>query len=629
MIRKTLAIVIALIALGLLSVLVLFCLLHTKYATPMVSYALDKTLNIKVISESVHYQYPNQLDFNNVHIERQGQESIAANSMSIWLTPSESITSPFRIHELLLSGSTLSRQSVSLAHDLSIDNIALDHIDYSDDNVIINDLQLQLRNLQYQPNMAQILGEFQLRASQIYYQGESANDVLIDGVLSGEESKVYGASFTWNQATVSTQAQYESGTWSLVNTTVDKLDLDLTTASIAHYNKIFSAIGHINSVDLLHANLRFNDVKIENLNASFEQIDLRHSIWEQVNAYLSFDADSIQYQSLQFIEPTVEVIANNGVITLKDVDSTLEQGRIQLVGAWKPNAIALERVVIDGVKVYEETQQNALLSLFQHLPLTNLNQLSIDHLTISRGQWIQIQNKPNWQISGLNLEGSNLELIRKGQWGLWQGKTAASANSVSIDRVLASQVALETQSHDGKWQLKRLFIPYQKGYLDVAASLDFSAKSQPLTVNAKAYSLPLSLLKYLQTPNGIDISGMADINLSMNVLTADKLAISKTLTGKLDAEFDNTAITSSEGSAIPVEITPLQLVAERGHVSLSPLTVRGERIDGEASGEIELNHLETPPIELKLITRCTELTTIDLLSGSVKQKPITSCLQEE
>ncbi|MGF1778620.1 AsmA family protein [Vibrio nomapromontoriensis] len=629
MIRKTLAIVIALIALGLLSVLALFCLLHTQYASPMVSYALDKTLNIKVISESVRYQYPNQFDFNSVHIERQGQESIDANSMSIWLSPSQSITAPLRIHELLLSGSTLSRQSTSLAHDLSIDNIALDHIDYSDDNVIINDLQLQLRNVQYQPNIASIRGEFQLRASQIYYQGESANDVLIDGVLNGEESKIYGASFTWNQATVSTQAQYENGTWSLVNATVDKLNLDLTTASIAHYNKIFTAIGHINSVDLLHANLRFNDVKVENLNASFEQIDLRHSIWEQIDAYVSFDADSIQYQSLQFIEPTVEVIAGKGVINLKDIDSTLEQGRIQLAGVWQPNAIALDRVVIDGVKVYEETQQNALQSLFKLLPLTDLNQLSINHLTVGRGQWIQTEDKPNWQVSGLNLEGNNLELIQKGQWGLWQGKTTASANSVSIDSVLASQVALEIQSNDGKWQLKRLFIPYQKGYLDVVASLDFSAISQPLTVSARAYSLPLSLLKYLQTPNSIDITGTADINLSMNVLTADRLAISKTLTGKFDAVFDNTSIASNKGNSIPVEITPLQFVADRGRLSLSPLTIHGDNIDGEASGEVELSHLETSPVELKLISHCSELTTIDLLSGSVKQKPTTSCLLEQ
>ena len=422
MIRKTLAIVIALIALGLLSVLALFCLLHTQYATPMVSFALDKTLNVQVNSESVHYQYPNQFDFNNVHIERQGQESIDANSMSIWLAFPHSIAAPLRIHELLLSGSTLSHQSASFAHDLSIENIALDHIDYSDDNVIINDLQLQLRNLQYSPNVANVRAEFQLKASQIYYQGESANDVLIDGELDGDDSKVYGASFTWNQATVSTQAQYENGTWSLVNATVDKLNLDLTTASIAHYNKIFTAIGHINSIDFLHTNLHFNDVKIENLNASFEQIDLRHSIWEQVDAYISFDADSIQYQNLQFIEPTVKVVADPGVINLKDVDSTLEQGRIQLAGVWKPNTIVLDYVVIDGVKVYEEAQQNTLLSLFQHLPLADLNQLNISQLTIGRGQWIQVQNKPNWQISGLNLEANDLELIRKGRWGLWQGK---------------------------------------------------------------------------------------------------------------------------------------------------------------------------------------------------------------
>ncbi|MGV2989671.1 AsmA family protein [Vibrio sp. E150_011] len=628
MIRKTIAILIALFALGLIAILALFALLHTQYANPIVTQTINKLFNIKVTSESIHYQYPNQFDFINLRIEAEGEKPIEANSMSVWLGMPVSTKTPLRIHELLLSGSTLSNHSLSLAHQLSIENLALDHIDYSNNDVIINDLQLQLRHVQYNPDILLTKGELQLRASQIYYQGESIKDVLIDGELKGQNSKIYGASFIWNEANISTQAQYENNTWSLVNTTIEKLDIDLTSQLFDKYAALLDTIGHINSLDVLRSNVRYKDSKIENLNASFENIDLRESIWSQVDAYLSFDADSIQYQNLSFIEPTIDVNIDGGVVNIKDVDTTLEQGRIQFTGLWQQHVLSLEKLTIDGVKLYEEDQQDSILALYHYLPLVDINSLKVKRLTINRGQWIQLQQQPNWQVTGFNLTAEDLELKRNGQWGLWQGKAAASANSVSIGSVKGSQVALETESQDGKWQLSRLFVPYDKGYLDINASLDFSTTSQPLQIKAKAYSLPLALLQYVQPSDTIDARGTADIDLSIDVLIADTLTFSRTLTGELTAVFNGVEIATENSTYTPVEASPFHLLATRGVLSLKPFYIQGARLSGSASGNIDLGDSKTSNLPLKLTDECQATLHINLLTGVVDKRTQITCPHE-
>ncbi|MGR5489052.1 AsmA family protein, partial [Vibrio alfacsensis] len=84
---------------------------------------------------------------------------------------------------------------------------------------------------------------------------------------------------------------------------------------------------------------------------------------------------------------------------------------------------------------------------------------SIDSLNINRSQCIQLARKPYWQVTGLNLQAEDLLIKKDYRWGFWQGSAIASANSASIDKTIANQLAVETKSTDGKWQLNRLFIP--------------------------------------------------------------------------------------------------------------------------------------------------------------------------
>ncbi len=339
MVRKIVALFVALMALGLLSILLVFGVLHTQYAKPMVSYALEKLLDIHVTSEAVHYHYPNQITFENARFEIAEQPPIDVATLSVWLAGHLSAQQPLTVQELLIDGTTLNGKEplpLELIERWQIENLAIDHMDYSDSELIINDLRLQIKGLVAGDSLMSSQGEIQLEASQLNYQGSALHDVLLDGLLAGNDRKLYGASFTWNGATISTQAQKLERGWSLVNTTINRLSLEQTHLDDPWLSLFRKYVNHINSLDILNSSLNYNGSKISNISASVEGLELDKTPWSQQQAYLSIDADQIVWQGFEFIEPTIELYASKDQIQIADLDTRFEQGRVQVSGELTP-----------------------------------------------------------------------------------------------------------------------------------------------------------------------------------------------------------------------------------------------------------------------------------------------------
>jgi hypothetical protein len=628
-VRKFVALFVALMALGLLSILLVFGVLHTQYAKPMVSYALEKILNIHVYSEAVHYHYPNQITFENARFEIAEQPPIEVATLSVWLAGHLSTQQPLTVQELLIDGTTLNGRNplpLELIERWQIENLAIDHMDYSDNELIINDLRLQVKGLIAGDSLMSSQGEIQLEASQLNYQGSALHDVLLDGLFAKDNSKLYGVSFTWNGANISTQAQKFERGWSLVNTTINRLSLEQTHLDDPWFSLFQKYVNHINSLDILNSSLNYNGIKINSISASFEGMELDKTPWSQQQAYLSIDADQIVWQGFEFIEPTIELYASKDQIQIADLDTRLEQGRVQVSGELTPNTVKLDKVNIDGIKFIQESGDASLLTLFNAIDVDDIKTLSIDNVTFNRSQWIQLASKPFWQVTGFNMEANDLVLKKDYQWGLWQGKATASANSASIDKVLANQIIIETESKQGKWQLNRLFVPFDQGYLTANAELDFAAPSQPLKVSANAFSLPVQLTQYLSNPTTLGFTGAADVELAMSALIADKHAFSQTVSGALNASFYNTtAVTEHSQTPFSVDITPLKLTADRGRVELMPFKIASENLNGEAKQSIDLSSQPLEALSIEITESCESSYKLYMLTGEITATPIEKC----
>jgi hypothetical protein len=616
--KKVSALIAALIALCLLSILLIFATLHTKYAAPLINTFTKQWQPYPFSIREVEYHYPNEITLRDISFETNKLAIQQINQVTLWLSWSKLLRSSKGISDVLINGVSIQQPSSSYPKEIThwnLDSISLKNIDYSDKTVTINDLQLQLENPQWTKGSVIPNGILQASASQVYYQGEAFNHFLIDAKFAQEHSKIYGLSFEWHDAKISTQAQRQADGWSLVNTTINQLHFDVKQLETPIFKSLLSPITHINSLDILNSELSFEAFKAVNLNASFEHFQFPFALWQQNDAIMSLDADSIIWNNLPFIEPRISLSLRSNEITLHDADTVFNQGRIQVSGVATPTSLLLDNVLLDGIK-YHQDEESITPNIEPYLGyLDSLMSLSINRLKINRGQWIQLQREPFWQISGLNVDISGLNVKQKYLWGMWQGELAASANSISYGDTIATQALMEASSKKGLWQLERFFVPFSEGYLDAKASIDFVAASKPWSLDLSFDGLPLEPLINNELI-GYGITGVTDGHISMSGLAADEKAVRQTVTGTIDTSFRDTHYLLGEQSdhLQAFNVSPLNIIAQRGQLDIQSWTISGEGIDGGGQGQVDLAAQHQESLAFEINVNCSSQTKLTLPS---------------
>lgn len=522
----------ALLLLISLSIAVLYAVMRSQYATPLVNQVFAQFTSPSMQVEQAEFSSPLQLTLHGLTI---GQEApLYLPKVELWFQQSLPIDNRWHFDAIVIEGANLdlAQEALPLLRQFEINQLA-----FKQSEVVYGDWSARGVNLQIdQPNwqdQQQTLpyGDVQFSAEQLYIDGHAFNQLLIDAQYQAQKSTIYGASFEWNGAQISGQAeQYDDG-WSLVNVTVDKLNLDAKQPLdqwLAQINQI-GWVRDINSLDILKSNLTYQGFRLVNLDLSLENITPHRSLWQQIDGYLSFDADSIHYQNQLWVEPSATINFAPNQVDVTELDTDWQQGRLQLQGRLSPDAIHLKQLSLTGVKWLEEAQQGLLNAWRWSQSIQNL---TIDQLDVNNLQIIQLNQKPFWQISGLNIDGQGLQLKQQGKLGLWQGKLSATANSASIDKHLTTQATIEMSAHDAKWQLDRLFVPLDQGYIEADGVWDRQSLSAPWQLNATIDSLPLEAsLGTNQMP--IHISALVDVNADLTGLAGDYSMLAHSLSGQV------------------------------------------------------------------------------------------------
>ncbi|NAX21929.1 AsmA family protein [Vibrio sp. V39_P1S14PM300] len=615
--RKVLALLVAVIGLGLVVILVLFALLHTTYLTPLTNQALAHSRFSGLSAESVEYQYPLHLTLNNATY-RQGEQTWYLPQLAFSVSPRLVKAGKLALDTLLIDGLNI-RQPQSLSailQTLDIGQLALQHLDLASGALSARDVDVQIAHPEWHTGWLPY-GTIQLSAAQLYYQGEALNQLLIDADYRAQNSTVYGASFRWRNANVSGQAEQYPHGWSLVNVTVSGLDIndaDTLDHALAVLAPLHQHVSHINSLDLLSSSFTLAGAQFNNLDASLENLDLTRSWWQQSKGYLSFDAESIDYLGQQLISATAKLHFDDDRLTVDDFDADFKQGRVQLSGTIRPHSATLQSLQISGIKWLEDTP--ALAALAEKIRA--LQQLSIAQLDINRSQIIQLDQKPYWQLSGLNVDGQQLELIRNGQPGLWNGELEISANSLSYGPLIASQGVVNTHSQKGDWQLERLFIPLEQGYIEGSGRWQLNEDGAPWQLTLSGDGLPLaSWLTWFDVP--LTGSGLSEFNLDAQGLSASRALLTHSLSGQLSASVREGHLALTGQPVRPpyaqdFTLEQLTVSADRGRLTLRSEALSGPQMTGSVRGEIDLVNPSQGHLWLRMHSPCQRLDA-DLVAG--------------
>jgi len=606
----------------LASVAGLYWLMQSQHASKVANYLLQNYSETPITVEQAKYSYPNKITLNNLEIQQNQQQPLSVTQLDIWLDIPSLLSDKIIINSLLINGLSLQQglPDIQLSERLNIAQIALTNLDYSDKQFIARDINIQINQPEFTQQNILPFGTIQFSATQVYWQGEAFNDLLVDADFKASESTIYGASFNWRGGKISGQAeQYEDG-WSLVNVTIDQLRLNKQKwreISDLDWQGILGHISSVNSLDMLDSTIELPQWQLVNANLSVENITLPFDQWQQSNGYVSVSAESIGFDEQLLLEPVFELYFDPQKITLEEGTTEFQKGLFQASGEYQPDSLKLSRLYISGLRWINEDQ-----SLLTELKsrFAKLDTLSIQDLKIQHSQFIQLAQEPNWQVSGLNVEGSKLSLRKEGKAALWNGKLGITANNASYDDLYSSHPVINMNSRNGLWELSDVFIPLEEGLIEANGVYQLDKISRPWHLEASAYGLPSSLFApWLDLP--FQFEANSDFQLQASGLAADMLSFNHSLTGSLKGSLRDAVLitTRSESDIVaqPVEVSDFKLTADRGRISFPPIRLNGNGMKGTLSGQYDLLSQDKNKLLLQLKEKCKS-DSFNLLNNKVE-----------
>ncbi|EJV9423229.1 AsmA family protein [Vibrio vulnificus] len=607
--KALISVALLLIVIALIPISILVSL-QTRYASQVFN-QLSQFSGLGMQAESVHYQYPDHFSFKNVSFTHN--EVSYVEQLEIWLSPELYANGRVQVASVLLDGLSLqtglSRSPKTfIPSTVQIHQLAISNLDYADNQLSARGIKFQVKQPQWQRSDQFIpFGEIQFSAEQLYWQGEAFNQPLLDIDYKPQDSTLYGLSLSWRGAKVSGQAeQYPQG-WSLVNVTVEGLDLSqqqLTSILAKPWDRFGSQISHINSLDILRSSLELEDYRLINFELSSENLTLPFSLWQQQQGLISFSAESVQDQHNVWVEPRIKLTLDPNTINVEEASAQWQQGNLLFSGTIKPDAIALDQLMVNNVKwAAEQPGEGAWLWQW----LENASYVSVERLNIERSQFIQLIRQPYWQLSGLNIDGEKLRLKQEQQLGLWQGKLRATAANASYQDILSSHPLVEMHSDDGLWQLDRLFAPLKQGYIEAYGQLQLNSLSKPWQATLNADGLPMGLL-LSQLPLPFDLNAISSIDVSATGLGGDWAMFSHSLTGGIYARLHEAYTPFDEGNILPLQVSEISLSMERGKLTLAPVKLQGPDIEGTIGGASDLTAPEQGGIRYQVKMGCQQLS---------------------
>ncbi|MGF1802051.1 AsmA family protein [Vibrio gigantis] len=622
------------LAIAVAAIAALLLSLQTQYRADVANFFIKHTIEQPVLIEDLEYQAPYHITLMGItQSQPEKQAPLYIDKIDLWFSPDSLLEAKLVLDSVLISGLQLEADnlttltSVFIQPNLKLRQLAINNLDFSTPEFNARDIDLQISAPTWNDDNSLLpYGKTQLSASQLYWQGEAFDNLLIDLDLKPSDSTLYGASFDWRGAKISGQAEQYQQDWSLVNVTVDGLRLNKKqTQSLLskEWDVEGIQVNHINSLDILRSDVEWENGHLVAFDASLENIQLPFELWKQQKTIFSLQAEGVTLDDDIFIEPNIKLNLETNQILIEDFYTQFLQGTVQFNGEVTPSSIKLAQLDLLGIKWVTENQDKPLPAA-RLLPwLKELQQASIDRLNVERTQLIQLAQKPYWQVSGLHMEGHQVQLLKDRKLGLWQGKLMASANDASYQSILSAQPVVEMNSEQGKWTLTRLFAPLRNGYIEANATLDFNQISRPWSIDISADGLPIApMLQRLGLP--LDATGYGEFELQAAGLYGDSLMLGYSTTGQLTGSIRQGVMTFndklSETSTDNVfEIPELNANFDRGRFTLESAHIIGasaaeqgeqriQTLHGEVSGELDLLKTEQHSLSIMLSDPCNQIS---------------------
>ena len=532
---------VGILAVLLIAILALYILVQTRWGAAQVSSWItvntDYELNFDLMDH--RFSSPTHLVLKNVTFGRDGQPATLVAKMVDIGVSSRQLTDPLHMDTITLFDGTLNLSPQTAPLPFQADRLLLNNMAFNSPNTAW-DLSAQKVTggvRPWDPEAGNVLGKkanIQISAGSLTLNGVPASNVLIEGELTDKEVVLttIGADMARGSLT-GTARRDANGGWKVDNMRLNDIRLQSDKSLSDFFAPITTLPSlQIGRLDVTDARLQGPDWAVTDLDLSLRNLSLSQGDWQSEDGRLSMNASEFIYGSLHLFDPILNAEFAPQGIALRQFTSRWEGGMVRTSGNWlrSGKALVLDDVAVAGLEY--TLPQNWKTQWMETLPEW-LHNVTLRKFGLSRNLVIDVDPAFPWQITALDGYGTNLQLAKDRQWGVWAGTATLNGAAATFNRVDVRRPSLSLTANASTIAINELSAFTEKGILEAKASVSQTPVRQT-TINLTGRGVPLNVLQQWGWP-ALPVTGDGNIQLNASGNVQKDTPLKPTVNGRLNA----------------------------------------------------------------------------------------------
>lgn len=555
---------VGILAVVLIAILALYILVQTRWGAAQVSSWItvntDYELNFDLMDH--RFSSPTHLVLKNVTFGRDGQPATLVAKMVDIGVSSRQLTDPLHMDTITLFDGTLNLSPQTAPLPFQADRLLLNNMAFNSPNTAW-DLSAQKVTggvRPWDPEAGNVLGKkanIQISAGSLTLNGVPASNVLIEGELTDKEVilTTIGADMARGSLT-GTARRDANGGWKVDNMRLNDIRLQSDKSLSDFFAPITTLPSlQIGRLDVTDARLQGPDWAVTDLDLSLRNLTLSQGDWQSEDGRLSMNASEYIYGSVHLFDPILNAEFSPQGIALRQFTSRWEGGMVRTSGNWlrSGKALVLDDVAVAGLEY--TLPENWKTQWMETLPEW-LHSVTLRKFGLSRNLVIDVETAFPWQITALDGYGTNLQLAKDRQWGVWAGTATLNGAAATFNRVDVRRPSLSLTANASTIAINELSAFTEKGILEAKASVSQTPVRQT-TINLTGRGVPLNVIQQWGWP-ALLVTGDGNFQLTATGNVQKDSPLKPTVNGRLNAvNMDKQQVTQTiTGGAVSAVETP-------------------------------------------------------------------------
>lgn len=515
--------------------------LQTRWGARQASSWLSESTGWKIAFDKMAHDFssPLHLQLQNVTFGRDGKPpTLVARTVDIGFSTRQ-FSDPLHADEIVLSNGTLNLSPASASMPFAADRLQLRDMAFNspDSEWNLSAQRVTGGVMPWQPEAGDVLGrkaQIQMSAGSMNINGVEASNVLIQGAMDNGEVTLNTLGADIARGTLTGNAKRRAdGSWLVDNLRLNEIRLQ----SAKPLNEFLAPLTSVPSLqigrlDVTDARLQGPGWAVTDLDLNLRNLTLSHNGWQSDDGTLSMNASEFIYGSLNFLDPIVNAEFSPQGIALRQFSSRWEGGMVRTSGNWlrAGNALVLDDAVFAGL---EYTLPSNWKQLWMEPMPGWLQSLTLKKFSASRNLIIDIDPAFPWQITALDGYGGELQLVKDGQWGVWNGSATLNAAVATFNRIDVRRPSLKLNANASTVNISELSAFTERGILQATAAVSQLPQRQ-VNLSLNGRGVPLNILQAWGWP-ALPISGDGNFQLTANGSVQANAPLKPSVNGQLSA----------------------------------------------------------------------------------------------